>query len=188
MRRNEYRQQDLAVTSIPSVSISSAVEDLVDYRQAVTDAVNAVGWEPINSEHWAASGHRQPLDECLARVSACELVIVVAAERYGWEPEEQTNRPCKSVTWLECEQAVSEGKEVLAFFVEDPGWPAEYREGHELIQKLRTSESTPELFQQTQYHMDRLAAFKEWLRGLGIRRTVDKPRELQVEAKDSLGE
>jgi hypothetical protein len=168
------------VASIPRVFISSTGEDLEKYRQAVTEAVNTVGWDPVKSEQWAASSHRRPLDECLARVSACELVIVVVAERYGWEPEEQKDEPRKSITWLECEQAVSEGKEVLAFFVGAPGWPAEYREDYELIQKLQTSETTPELLQQTQYRMDRLAALKDWLRGLGIRRTVDKPRELQI--------
>ncbi len=60
----------------------------------------------------------------------------------GWVPPDQPAGGQKSVTWLECEQAVEEGKEVLAFlFDEVVAWPAEHREEEAIAQAVREGQA-----------------------------------------------
>src|SRR5450759_945813 len=100
-----------------SVFISSTSEDLKDYRLAARDAVLAVGLRPVMMEYFAASGGG-PLSECLALVSPCDVVVALVAQRYGWVPPDQPDPGAKSITWLECEHAAGQGKDLLVFFVD----------------------------------------------------------------------
>jgi hypothetical protein len=81
-------------------------------------------------EYFVASGQHPPLNECLARVSDCDVLICIVAHRYGWIPEDQQgDRKDRSIVWLECEQAVREGKEILVFVADERAdWPANLRE------------------------------------------------------------
>jgi hypothetical protein len=84
-------------------------------------------------EYWVARDN-PPLAECLERVSRTDVV----AHRYGWVPSEQADSGCKSITWLEVERAVEDGKEVLAFVVNDNAdWAQESREEYTLVEAAR---------------------------------------------------
>ena len=100
-----------------SVFISSTSEDLKEYRLAARDAALAAGFRPVMMEYFAASGG-PPLSECLARVSPCDLVVALVAHRYGWVPPDQPGGGVKSITWLECEHAAGQCKDVLVFLAD----------------------------------------------------------------------
>jgi hypothetical protein len=92
---------------MPAVFISSTSEDLKPYRAAARDAALRAGFRPDMMEYFGVGGTRPPLGECLAKVSASDVVVVLVAHRYGWKPSEPPGDGSKSVTWLECEHAVS---------------------------------------------------------------------------------
>src|SRR5688572_2538492 len=98
------------------IFISSTIEDLKEYRTAVEDAITRSGCIPVRSEYFPASG-TPVLDECRSRVSACDVVVVIVAHHYGWIPEDTQNKDQKSITWMECDEALKADKEVLAFLV-----------------------------------------------------------------------
>ena len=80
-------------------------------------------------EYFAASGEKPPLETCLEKVSEANVLVVVVAQRYGWVPPDQPPRRHKSITWLECEQSAAEGKEILAFLIDDTHpWPENLKE------------------------------------------------------------
>jgi hypothetical protein len=107
-----------------SVFISSTSEDLKEYRAAAKEAALAAGFLPVMMEYFAASGG-PPLEECLAKVAPCDVVVVIAAQRYGWVPKDQPDGEAKSITWLECERA----QDLLVFFPDkDVLWPVERSE------------------------------------------------------------
>src|SRR5690242_13483656 len=108
-----------------SVFISSTAEDLKEHRLAARDAVLAVGLSPVMMEYFAA-GSGPPLSECLTRVSPCDLVIVLVAQRYGWVPPDQPDSAARSITWLECDHAAQRGRDVLVFLLDpNAAWPVE---------------------------------------------------------------
>ena len=79
------------------------------YRQKAYDAANGAGFSADRHENWPATGGL-PLDECLKRVSKADVLVVIIAHRYGWVPPEQGVGEYKGITWLECEEAISEGE------------------------------------------------------------------------------
>ena len=99
----------------PSVFICSTVEDLRAHRTIAREAVVETEMLPKMQEYFVASGDHPPLAKCLREVSQCDVLVVIAGHRYGWVPADQPPGPPKSITWLECEQAVKDGHEVLAF-------------------------------------------------------------------------
>ena len=111
---------------VPKVFISSTQADLKEFRQAAKDAALKTGCMPVMFEHWVASGERPPVSACLAAVSDCDLVLVIAGHRYGWVPADQPDGRHHSVTRMECEQAMAEGKEIVALLVDEQApWPAD---------------------------------------------------------------
>ena len=109
-------------------------------------------------EDFASDGSRTPLKKCLGCVSECDVLIVIVAHRYGWWPIDQPHSETKSVTWLECERAFRDGKEILAFVVDDRAdWPEEYREEYRVVLEIRKGSATPELLDQVQSNVARLA-------------------------------
>ena len=118
---------------VPVVFISSTIEDLKPFRRKARDAALATGFFPRMAEYFPAGGN-PPLEECLARISGsdqeppADLLVIIAAHRYGWVPEKQPDQSHHSITWLECQEAVKLGKDVLVFLVDDTAeWPAELR-------------------------------------------------------------
>lgn len=123
------------MTQAPArVFISSTVEDLEAYRAKARDAAIAAGLLPVMMEYFTASGARRPLGECMAKVGECDVLVVIVAHRYGWKPKGARN---KSITWLECDEAVRRGVEVLAFLVDEKyDWPPGMKESHRVTTAL----------------------------------------------------
>ncbi|MGQ0593142.1 MAG: DUF4062 domain-containing protein [Gammaproteobacteria bacterium] len=99
----------------PILFVSSTSEDLKPHRAAARDAAVAADVRLRMMEYFVASGDRPPLAACLAKVSEADVLCVLVAHRYGWVPPDQPAGEHKSITWLECERVVGEGKELLAF-------------------------------------------------------------------------
>ena len=169
--------------------ISSTVEDLKSYRAAARDAAIAAHCLPDMQEYFAASGHRPPLDACLARVTDCDVLVVILGHRYGWIPNDQESGEGKSITWLECERARYEEKEVLAFVVDEATeWPPEQRESFRVAAAVEADDASSELLKEVQQNLQRLRDFKSWVSRIGIRNTFANPDDLARKVERALGE
>lgn len=165
--------------SVRRAFISSTSEDLTAYRAAARDAVASAEMLPTMMEYFAASGAQPPLAECLKKVSETDVLLVIVAFRYGWVPPDQTDQPPKNITWLECEQAVADGKEVLAFLADEKhAWPEDLREEYRLALAARDGQATPELLAEVQQNIEGLKKLKEWLNERGVRATFSSPEDL----------
>jgi hypothetical protein len=173
-----------------SVFISSTSEDLGPYRQAAKEGALATqALLPRMMEYFAASGHKPPLEECLAKVSETDVLVVIVAHRYGWVPPDQPDGGCKSITWLECEQAVADGKEVLAFLAgKKPPWPVELKESYRLTEAEENGTYTDELAAEVRRNRKKLEEFKQWLDDGRVRATFATPEELQRKVEGALRE
>jgi hypothetical protein len=141
-------------------------------------------------EYWRAGGKRPPLDACLAKVDDADVVVVIVSHRYGWVPG-KNNPDDKSITWLECEQAVnSDGKEVIAFLVDEKydDWPVKMREGYRLSEAVEDGKYTPKLAQEVQRNIGKLKEFKGWLNHRRVRATFRTPENLRREIEGALRE
>jgi formylglycine-generating enzyme required for sulfatase activity len=173
--------------AVPRVFVSSTQDDLTSYRAVAKDACVRVGFMPVMSEHWSASGARTPLAHCLEAVADCDLLIVLVAHRYGWVPD--ATAEAKSITWLECEEAARRGREVLAFMLNgEARWPSESREEYRLAAAARDGSATPALIDEVTRNLARLADFRAWLDGLGIRATFTSENELLGEVLAALND
>jgi formylglycine-generating enzyme required for sulfatase activity len=181
------RASEPAWENVPRLFISSTVEDLREYRTAVRDAAVGAEMLPRMLEYFPAAGDRLPLDKCLAEVSAADLLAVIVAHRYGWVPPDQPGDEYKSITWLECERAVADGREVLAFLVDDrQPWPDDQREEQAILAAVRQGTATPELLSMVQRNVARLRDFKAWLNSRAIRTTFTTPDDLRTRVTEAL--
>src|SRR5215207_1688333 len=96
------------------VFVSSTFVDLTEYRTAVTRAILAAGDIPEDMLYWPAEENR-PVDVCLRRLRSSDLLVLIMAHRYGFISLESE----KSVTELEFDTAISLGKPVLAYCVNE---------------------------------------------------------------------
>src|ERR1022692_4166939 len=95
----------------------------------------------------------------------------------------------KSITWLECLEAQRQGKEVLAFLVDkDCEWPVQLKESYRTAEALETCTFTPQLPEEVQRNITRLAEFKQWLNSLGFRATFANPDALRGKLEVALRE
>ncbi len=119
--------------NIPKVFISSTVEDLLPYRSAAKETATGAGFLPVMLKYFPAESENPPLDACLKKVDKCDLLIVIVAYRCGWIPSKQPGDERKSITRLECERALENGKEVLAFVVDsDYEWHESLKEEYSI--------------------------------------------------------
>jgi len=163
-----------------SVFISSTSEDLKDYRRAARDAVLEVGLRPEMMEYFAASGG-PPLSECLARVTPCDLIVVLLARRYGWVPSDQTDQTAKSITWLECEHAAQMGRNLLVFLLDaNAPWPIDQTESYRLTDAFNKGTFTPELPVEVERNVRKLGEFRQWLETGRTRATFTSPDDLRA--------
>jgi len=169
----------------PTVLIFSTFEDLKPYRSAARDAAVAAKFLVERMEDFTASGPRPPVSECLARVAAADVVVVIVAHRHGWVPGPGP----KSITRLECEEAVRLGKEVLAFLV-DPAspWPEDAREDFLVTAAFRAGNATAHLFAEVQRNLKALTEFRDWLNSRAIPATFTNPDDLRSKVSDALRE
>lgn len=163
-----------------TVFISSTAEDLAAYREAARDAVLEVGLRPEMMEYFSASGG-PPLRECLARVTPCDVVVVLLASRYGWVPPDQPDQSAKSITWLECAHASGLGRDLLVF-VHDPKdpWPVEHTEAFRLTDAVNKGRFRGELPAEVERNVERLAEFQRWLETGRTRATFTTPDDLRA--------
>ncbi len=164
-------------SNVPIVFISSTAEDLRPYRAAARDAAVEAEFLPRMMEYFIASGDKPPLPACLEKVAGANVVVAIVAHRYGWIPPDQPSGQHKSITWLECEKAVADGQEVLAFLVDEKApWPQEDREEYQLTQAVREERATPAPLSAIQQNLGDL---KAWLTGRGLRVTFTTPEDLR---------
>jgi formylglycine-generating enzyme required for sulfatase activity len=172
---------------IPVVFISSTVEDLEPYRAQARDAAIRAGFYPVMQEYFVARDH-PPLKECMERVAQADVVVAVVAHRYGWVPLDQRRPEAKSITWLECEKAASDGKDILAFVVDEKcDWPAERRESYRATAAIEDGKATTELLAEVQRNVAQLREFKQWL-GTRTRRAFSSIEGLKAEVEAALGD
>lgn len=100
------------------IFVSSTYEDMIPYREAVSDALTSMDHLPIGMEHFVSSPDR-PLDVCLTDVRRCQLYIILVGMRYG-SIDEETG---KSFTELEYEEAVKNKIPTLAFVINENECP-----------------------------------------------------------------
>jgi serine/threonine-protein kinase len=109
-------------------------------------------------EYWE-TGSNPPLEECLRRVASSDVLIIAVAHRFGWIPPGHQ----KSITWIECEEAVNRGKKVLVYVISADYYefPVNLRDSDRLAKELATEGRLAEDFL---IRMKGLQGFKEWLR------------------------
>jgi len=146
----------------PVVFISSTSDDLKDHREQAAKAALASGFSPRMMEYFPARGDVPSLAACRELVGEAEVVVVLVAHRYGWVPDDPSNPGAKSITWLECDHARVNGKQVLAFLV-DPEyqWPKDKYESYRLVEERKK----PGIVDEVERNEARLADFKKELSG-----------------------
>ena len=166
----------------PIVFISSTIEDLKEYRAAAKGAALRAGFAVQMSEYFAASA-KEPYPLCMEKVDPCDLLVVIVAHRYGWKPPDQPSSDIKkSITWLECEKALSNGRDVLVFVVDEKiAWSPEKEEAYRATAALKKKEPvTLELIADIQESTQNLEKFKQWLPGTWTQFTTPPELELRI--------
>ena len=100
------------------IFISSTYEDMLPYREAVSDALTSIEHLPIGMEQFVSTPDRS-LDVCLTDVRRCQLYVVLVGMRYG-SIDDETG---KSFTELEYEEALKNNIPVLAFVINENECP-----------------------------------------------------------------
>src|SRR5215469_14592211 len=88
------------------VYVSSTITDLNAERQAVVDWLVAAQHQVVHSYR---PGSETVRDSCLADVDTCDLYVLIAGHRYGFQPPED-NPEGLSITHLEFRRAGQAGK------------------------------------------------------------------------------
>jgi formylglycine-generating enzyme len=145
--------------AIPTAFVSSTCEDLREtgHREAIRAAIQKTRLLVEMQEYWENQDN-PPLDVSLQKVANADILIVAVAHRFGWIPPGRQ----KSITWLECEEAVSRGKKVLAYIIsEEYEYPSRLRDTDRLS---RENEDPEKLAIEVSTRIKGLKSFKEWLR------------------------
>src|SRR5262245_61337296 len=101
--------------------ISSTYRDLKDHRAYVIKRLDRGGIHVDPMENWTAATD-EPKVLSQARVSECQLCILLVGFRRGHIPEGET----RSITQLEYAEALRRGLDVLVFVAnEEADWPPE---------------------------------------------------------------
>ena len=97
---------------IPTVFISSTVDDLRHIRDAVRATVEEVGYQPVMSEYGEIGymGGDAAEDACYRTVPGCQLVVLIIGKRYG---SAARNYPDKTITELEFEKAQENSSRII---------------------------------------------------------------------------
>jgi Domain of unknown function (DUF4062) len=106
------------------VYISSTYQDLVEHRAAVDRTLRRMGHDVIGMEQYVAEGSK-PVDRCKADVRTADAYVIIVAWRFGHQPNRTACPPDEhSITEIELEEAIANGKPVLAFLLDpEAPWP-----------------------------------------------------------------
>lgn len=110
-----------------TIYLSSAYEDLKDYREVVYKALRQSGYHVIAMEDYVATDQR-PVEKCLREMQNADLYVGLFAFRYGYiPPPEHKNSEGLSVTELEYRHAEDLKKPCLTFIAkEEAGIPLKF--------------------------------------------------------------
>ncbi len=177
-------------TPVPTVFISSTIDDLGDQREKAKDAANRAEFLPVVSQYLPASQHKRALDLCLERAAQADVLVVIVGHRYGSVPPDG-NRDEKSITWLECE-AAGPDTEILAFLV-DPAFPGldATKEQQRLMDALAKGDDITQLAVEVQRNIRKLEEFRQWRSSDARnfhRKTFTNPESLKFEIYYALTE
>ncbi len=104
------------------IYISSTTEDLEESRKDAEKVILDLKHYPVAMEHYNSTNEK-PLDQCLKDIRNCDIFVGIYAFRYGFIPDGHS----KSITHLEYEEALKEGKILLLFLVgEDVPLPKKF--------------------------------------------------------------
>lgn len=120
------------------VFLSSTYCDLVEHRQAATDALERLGQQVGRMEIFGARSE-EPLNACVSEIDACDLFVGIYAHRYGHVlPSSQY-----SITEQEFRQALEQKKPLFCYLVDDKyDWPPQFIESEPGLSKLLAFKST----------------------------------------------
>jgi hypothetical protein len=178
-----------AQSEAPKVFVSSTLDDLKQHRAAARNAAMAARLLPIQMEYVDSNGERVPLETCLHKVDEADVVVLIIAHRYGWVPSDQDGAGDKCITWLECERAHADGKEVLAFVVDpEHEWDDRLTEEYQITAAMREGKATAELFADVQRNVARLKEFKSWTDGIASGATFTTVNDLDWKISQALHE
>lgn len=167
-------------TPLYRVFLSSTAIDLKAHRQKVKDAILMMGDLPVAMETFGARPS-EPVELCKKKVRESDAVCVFLAHRYGWVPGvEEGGDGHKSITWIEMETAVAEGKPVFAFIVDESykwGQPKE----QDLLVQAKDEKEAAGVFRKVQA----LKKFRKQLEGQ-VRVTFTNPDDLATKVVASL--
>ncbi len=172
----------------PVVFISSTAKDLAQHREAAAQAARQAGFDCQMMEEFEAQSLKPPYAACMQKVRPCDVLIVLVAHRYGWVPEDQPDKQAKSITWLECEEALRDPKkEVLAFVIDpDHKWPVELKESYRATEALEKGKLTAKAQKEITRNVQKLGEFKTWLGSLGFRSTFTDTDSVNSEVEEQL--
>jgi len=104
------------------VFLSSTYEDLKTYVHAAEEVMRE-SVDVDQFKHWEATG-RPSVAECRDRVRACDALVVLVGNTYGWIPSRQEGGDGRtSITRFEVQWAREKPIPVLPFFIRDPSHP-----------------------------------------------------------------
>ena len=174
-------------TPVPTVFMSSTIEDLGDHREKAKDAANRAEFLPVLSQYFPASQHKRALDLCLERAAQADVLVAIVGHRYGFVPD--NNSAEKSITWLECE-AAGPDTEILAFLA-DPDFPGldATKEQQRLMDALAKGDDITELAVEVQRNIRKLGEFRRWVssdEGKFLCKTFTNPDNLALEVYHAL--
>ena len=114
MKEESFMGKNSTINTPLRIFISSTYEDMVEYREAVANALNSIEQLPIGMEHFVSSPEKS-LEVCLSDVRRCQIYILLIGMRYG-SIDIDTG---KSYTELEYEEARKYNIPVLAFVIDE---------------------------------------------------------------------
>ena len=78
------------------VYVSSTIADLTEERPAVLDWLRLARHQAVDSYLPDSDTVR---DSCLDDVAGCDLYVLIAGHRYGFQPAQENPGACRSRTW-----------------------------------------------------------------------------------------
>lgn len=96
------------------VFVSSTYQDLVPYRQKVSDAIQRLQQVVVGME-WFGSDPDTPIETCIKKVKESSIFILLVGFRYGSISEKHN----KSITQIEYETAIANNIPTLVYIIDD---------------------------------------------------------------------
>ena len=171
----------------PVAFVASTIADLQRHRDKVKDAILDAGFIPDMSEFFSSAAEI-PVKACQAKAADCDVLVVISAHCYGHTPT-KGNKSKKSITWLECEAAKKNGKDILAFLVdEDYTWPgrSEETELHEAIQRGDPIDELRPKLERVHHNLKKLVDFQNWLKKGRLSKRFTTPEDLAGKVRSAL--